>query len=355
MKQSKFFAKNNKAWGHKWGFKDSKFIMNADRTVHMTGKRYELSGLILPDLIPFIENIFGIKINPNDKQAEVIDKSIIKPHLNKGFVEGLKSCLPADRYSSSDEERRLHSHGQTSMPEVYRVMHSSLDRLVDMVVYVESAEESQQLLKLAQEYDVCLVPFGGGTNVSCALKLPQQEKRMIVSVDTRRLNKIEWIDKKSRRAHIQAGITGSQLEKQLNAKGYTIGHEPDSIEFSTLGGWISTNASGMKKNRYGNIEDIVENVSMITPSGKIEQTKPITRASIGIAPQNLLFGSEGNLGLITSATLKLHKNPEVKRYNSIVFPNWDLGSKFMYELSGTHYIPAGIRLVDNVQFRFGQF
>ena len=201
---------------------------------------------------------------------------------------------------------------------------------------------------------MCLVPFGGGTSVSSALQIPESETRMVVALDTRRMDKIEWINEEDRRVCVQAGITGSRLEELQGEKGFTVGHEPDSIELSTLGGWIATNASVMKKNRYGNIEDIVENVSMVSPNGKIEQVDPITRASIGITPQNILFGSEGNLGLITKAILKLHKKPELKKYNSAVFPDWGTGVKFLYELSKTSFIPASVRLVDNVQFRFGQ-
>jgi alkyldihydroxyacetonephosphate synthase len=93
---------------------------------------------------------------------------------------------------------------------------------------------------------------------------------------------------------------------------------------------------------------------MVSPNGTIEQVDPIIRASIGIKPQNILFGSEGNLGLITKAILKMHKKPEVHKYNSAVFPNWETGLKFLYELSKTNFIPASVRLVDNVQFRFGQ-
>ena len=120
-----------------------------------------------------------------------------------------------------------------------------------------------------------ILTFGGGTNVTNALKLPKAEKRMIVSVDTRRMNKIKSIDKENLLITVQAGITGKQLEEELHKKGYTVGHEPDSIELSTLGGWISTNAAGMKKNRYGNIEDIVQNVTMVTPNGSINQIKPL--------------------------------------------------------------------------------
>ena len=223
-----------------------------------------------------------------------------------------------------------------------------------MVFYVENNEEVQRLIELAVEFNVCLVPFGGGTSVTSALKIPSSEQRMIVSVDLRRMNQVEWINEEDRQVCVQAGITGSDLEDLLAEKGYCMGHEPDSVELSTLGGWIATNASGMKKNRYGNIEDIVENVTMITAKGTVEQVKPLSRASIGFKPQNILFGSEGNLGIITKAVLKIHKTPEIKKYNSIIFKDWETGVQFLYNLSKTNFIPSSVRLVDNMQFRFGQ-
>ena len=174
-----------------------------------------------------------------------------------------------------------------------------------------------------------------------------------MSVDMRPMNKIEWIDRENLRACVQAGIIGADLEEELGKQGLICGHEPDSIELSTLGGWIATNASGMKKNRYGNIEQIVENITLVTPEGVIEQKAPLCRASIGMQPQNLLFGNEGNLGLITKAVIKVHPKPEVTRYGSLVFPSMELGTRYLYELAHSGVLPASIRLVDNIQFRFG--
>ncbi len=354
QESKKFFAHIHNTWGHKWGYKDTKFILNDDRTVRMIGDRYELCGQDMPDFVPYVEEMLGITIDPNDMLPEVEAKTVRTPNVNETFVEQVKSSFEEDRYSFANEDRLIHSHGQTTSEEVYKILYAEIDRNVDMVFYIESEEEAVMLINLAQEWNVCLIPFGGGTSVSSALKIPESETRMVVAIDTRRMDKIEWINEEDRRVCVQAGITGSRLEELLAEKGFTVGHEPDSIELSTLGGWIATNASGMKKNRYGNIEDIVENVSMVSPNGKIEQVDAITRASIGITPQNILFGSEGNLGLITKATLKIHKIPEVKKYNSAVFPDWLTGVKFLYELSKTSFIPASVRLVDNVQFRFGQ-
>ena len=113
------------------------------------------------------------------------------------------------------------------------------------------------MVKLAVKHEVMLVPFGGGTNVTHSLMIYPSEKRMVVSVDMSRMNKILWVDKQNGLACIQAGIVGQDLERDLKPYGVLSGQEPDSAEFSTLGGWISTRMSGMRKNTYGNIEDVV--------------------------------------------------------------------------------------------------
>jgi alkyldihydroxyacetonephosphate synthase len=351
--KEKFFAVNATNWGHKWGYRDSTFILNKDRSVSMTGNRYELCGIEMPDFIPYVEEMLDITIDPDDMLKEVENKPVKEARINERFFNAVKSEFPEDRYTFKDDERLMHSQGQTT-DEVYKAIYLKIDKMTDMVFYVESEEDVKKLILMAEEHRVCLVPYGGGTSVSNALQIPEQEQRMVVAVDTRRMDAIELIDEEDRRVTVQAGITGGRLEELLQEKGFTVGHEPDSIEFSTLGGWISTNASGMKKNRYGNIEDIVENVTMITPGGVIEQIKPLTRASIGVKPQNMLLGSEGNFGIITKATLKLHTLPGVQTYNSALFHDWETGVEFMYELSQGDAVPASARLMDNAQFRFGQ-
>ncbi|PSB03017.1 FAD-binding oxidoreductase [Merismopedia glauca] len=347
-------SSNNALWGHKWGYADTSLKINEDRSVIMTGDRYALSGYKMPYLIPYIEELLDIKIELKDVLEEVKQAYITPPNCNADFTQAIADLFPAHQYSFEDSERLLHSHGQTTFEEVHKVLYSQLERLVDMVFYCESTADAQKLIELAIKYDVCLVPFGGGTSVSCALKLPLTETRAIVSVDMKRMNRLEWIDRENLRACFQAGITGKQLEAELRQHGFVCGHEPDSLELSTLGGWIATNASGMKKNRYGNIEQIVENITLLTPTGVIEQIAPTPRASMGMQLQNLLFGNEGNLGLIIQAVIKIHPLPQVTKYGSLIFPNFDLGVKFLYEVAHSGFIPASIRLVDNNQFRFGQ-
>ncbi len=341
-------------WGHRWGYADTRFVVNPDRSVKVTGSRYAVSGYDMPGFLPFIEEMLGVTIDLDDVKPERMDKPVPAPALNAAFGDALAAVFAPAQIRNDPRERLVHSHGQTTADEVYQVLYTHLDRVVDMVVYPETQAQVEALIALAAAHDVCLVPYGGGTSVSCALKLPAGEARAIVSVDMRHMDAIEWIDRENFRACVQAGITGGHLEEQLAAEGFTCGHEPDSVELSTLGGWIATNASGMKKNRYGNIEDIVESVTLVTPRGVIEQLMPMPRVSMGIEPQHLAFGSEGNLGIITRAVIRIHKLPQVTRYSSYVFPDFHTGTAFLYDLTQAGVLPASIRLVDNVQFRFGQ-
>jgi alkyldihydroxyacetonephosphate synthase len=133
-----------------------------------------------------------------------------------------------------------------------------------------------------------------------------------------------------------------------------MGHEPDSVELSTLRGWIATNASGMKKNQYGNIEDILLDVTVISVAGKLQRAQVASRESIGLDPKLWMIGSEGSLGIVTSAVVKLFPLPDEQRYGSIIFKTFEEGLAFMYDLAQEEKLPASVRLVDNLQFQFGQ-
>jgi alkyldihydroxyacetonephosphate synthase len=187
-----------------------------------------------------------------DAQA---DMEIAAPVINYDFIEELGDAH-LSRRSFLKWERIMHSHGAT-FQEIDTLRNGTIERPVDMVVYPNSTEHCERLVTLAVKHNVMLVCYGGGTNVTQSLMIYPSEKRMVVSVDMARMNAIKWVDKENGLACVQTGIMGQDLERDLTPYGVISGHEPDSAEFSTLGGWISTRASGMKKNTYGNIEDIV--------------------------------------------------------------------------------------------------
>jgi len=340
---------------HRWGYADTRFEFDGPRSVQLTGSRYPLAGISLPHLIPFVESVISLPFTPDEMEPEVPQRGIPEPILSSEFSDALRQALPPDRIVTDDGVRLAHSHGQVSVAEIYRIIyHGPPPRVTDVVAYPQTEEEVRALIALATEHNACLVPYGGGTNVSGALTLPQDEARTILSVDMRGLDRILSVDEENLTATVQAGIAGKDLERELGERGYTCGHDPDSVEFSTLGGWISTNASGMKKNRYGNIEDIVLEATLVTPTGDIETCRVTPRNSTGVAPRGLLFGSEGNFGIITRAVIKIHSLPEVRQYGSLVFRRFEDGVRFLKALRQTGVLPASIRLVNNNEFRFGQ-
>jgi alkyldihydroxyacetonephosphate synthase len=237
---------------------------------------------------------------------------------------------------------------------MWAIKHGRIERIPDLVVRPETDAEVETIIELARQHDVCLIPYGGGTNVTDALRCPADERRSIVSVDLRRMNRVLWLDPENRVACIEAGANGREIAEQLGRHGFTLGHEPDSFEFSTLGGWIATNASGMKKNRYGNIEDLVLGITAITSKGRLERPTALPRESVGGDPARWLLGSEGRLGIVTRAVLKVFPLPEVQRHASLIFRDLDAGLAFLYDVERSGVKPASIRLMDNLQFQFGQ-
>ncbi len=336
-----------------WGFRDTAFAILPNGNVTLTGKRYGLSGLELPDLLPWMRQTLGVDIPVADTHDAAYPPAVPSAVVNEGFVAELKTLLPGDAVTSDPLERLRHGHGHT-LEAMYAIKYGCVERVPDVVVQPSTVEEVVALVESALRHDVCLVPYGGGTNVTDALRCPAGEQRMIVSVDLGRMNRILWIDPVNRMACIQAGAVGRHIQAQLAEHGFTMGHEPDSVEFSTLGGWIATHASGMKKNRYGNIEDIVLDVHAVTARGELARPSVAPRESVGIDPRRWLFGSEGTLGIITHAVVKVFPKPEVERYDAVLFPDFETGVAFLKDLTRESTPPASVRLVDNLQFQLSQ-
>lgn len=320
--------------------------MNSQGQVFLDSTRYENSGKPLPHFAKWIEEQ-GLDFN----SRAVCQKNmpIDPPRSNQDFLERVtKHCV---HLSQEPDERIFHSHGHT-LQEMYAVKFGKLDRVVDVVVYPGSEVDVEEIMKAAGDFNVLLIPYGGGTNVTHSLQVEVTEERMVCSVDMSKMNHVRKVNLVSMTAVVEAGIVGKDLENELNRYGVCCGHEPDSVEFSTLGGWISTKASGMKKNVYGNIEDIVLTIRIVTPIGTWEKPCSAPRMSTGPDVNNFIIGHEGLFGIITQATIKVKKLPEVKDYDSILFPSYEIGAQFMYQCGITGIRPASIRLVDNNQFKF---
>lgn len=256
-------------------------------------------------------------------------------------------------YSESGEDRLIRAHGQTLF-DIHTLRESTFKRIPDLVVWPTCHNDVLKLVQAANEHNVTIIPFGGGTSVSGSITCPKNEKRSIVILDTSQMNRMLWLDKENMVACFESGIFGQDLERELRKIGLTVGHEPDSYEFSTLGGWVATRASGMKKNVYGNIEDLVVRVKMVTCKGVLERNCSAPRVSCGPDFNQIILGSEGTLGVVTEVVLKVRSLPPFKQYGSLVFPTFENGIKCLREIAEHRLQPASIRLIDNEQFRFGQ-
>jgi alkyldihydroxyacetonephosphate synthase len=336
-----------------WGFADSGFAITAEGGLTFTGDRYPLSGQDLSSFLPWAEQVLGLEIDVADVHVSRYPPPIPDPIRHPDFERELAAGLRPDQIDDDPETRLRHGHGHTQ-EEMWAIKYDRLERVPDLVVWPENDEEVEAIVALARLHGICLVPYGGGTNVTDALRCPSQETRSIVSVDMRRMNRVLWIDPENRMACIQAGANGREIAEQLGRHGFTLGHEPDSYEFSTLGGWIATHASGMKKNRYGNIEDLVLGLTAVTPSGRLEREAAPPRESVGGDPARWLIGSEGRLGIVTRALVKVFPAPEVQRHGSVVFRDFETGLAFLRDVERSGVKPASIRLMDNLQFQFGQ-
>ncbi|VDN06250.1 unnamed protein product [Thelazia callipaeda] len=336
-----------------WGYVDSYFEVRNIMDVVLTGNRYDISGQSLPYLIKYMSEKLNVDINYKTPSLRYEDLIIPHPIHNLDFISFLQSSKIS--FSDRPNYRLMRSHGHT-VHDIVNLRSGSLGRIPDIIVWPKSEEEI--LMASGKNFDVVIIPIGGGTSVTEALKCPEDEARTICSLDMALMDRIIYIDEKNFLCRAQAGIIGQNLERLLNEKGYTCGHEPDSVEFSSLGGWIATRASGMKKNKYGNIEDLLVHVSFATPIGIIRRQCQVPRLSGGPDLQQVILGSEGILGVVTEATLKIFPKPEVKKYGSFLFPTFEIGVNFFRDVAKRLVFQqcqcASMRLVDNEQFLMGQ-
>ena len=176
------------------------------------------------------------------------------------------SRIPRHPLISTDPKLRLeHAHGQ-SLPEWIALRYGTLERFPDGVARPGSVDAVEEILKFAAEHDVLVIPYGGGTSVVGHLEVPQGA-RMVLSLTLERLNRLVHLDSENRLATFEAGVRGPQLEQQLNARGFTLGHYPQSFEYSTLGGWVVTRSSGQQSRHFGRIEQLFAGGEVVTPSG----------------------------------------------------------------------------------------
>jgi alkyldihydroxyacetonephosphate synthase len=304
-----------------------------------------------PDLGPFIKRHLDLDVErPTARPVAFDDLAVPEPSLAPGLRVALQGAVGADRVSTDPLDRVVHARGKC-LRDLIRHRRGDIGRLPDVVVRPGGEDEVEAVVRAALEADAVVIPFGGGTNISGSLEAPEDEARTVISVDVGRMNRVLSIDGASRIARVQPGVFGPHLEEQLNVQGWTLGHFPDSFTHSTLGGWIATRSSGMQSDKYGDVADLTRAVRVVTPAGVLA-TRPVPHASTGPSVLEMVLGSEGRLGVITEATVHVHRLPERRTILGYLFPSWIEALAAMREIAESEASPSVTRVSDAPETRF---
>ncbi|QRK11468.1 FAD-binding oxidoreductase [Archangium violaceum] len=251
----------------------------------------------------------------------------------------------AELCSAEDSDRAAHTYGK-GYGDLVRGFHGDFSPAPDFVARPHNEDDVRAVMEWCADNRVALIPFGGGTSVVRGVEAAIGEGfHGAVSLDMRRMDRVVEVDPLSRAARIQAGATGPVLEARLAPHGLTLRHFPQSFEFSTLGGWIATRAGGHFATLYTHIDDLVQSTRMLTPRG-LHETRRLPASGAGPAPDRLVLGSEGTLGVITEAWVRVQARPLFRANASVLFPDFATGVRAVRELSQSGLHPSNCRLLD---------
>jgi alkyldihydroxyacetonephosphate synthase len=251
----------------------------------------------------------------------------------------------AEMCTSDDHARASHALGK-SYSDVVNGFRGRFEHPPDFVATPRDEADVERLLEWCCGERVAAIAFGGGTSVvgGVTADVPDSYNGAI-AIDLRALDRVLEVDDVSRSARIQGGATGPLLEAQLGEHGLTLRHFPQSFEYSTLGGWIATRAAGHFATVWTHIEDFVESARAITPVG-VWQSRRLPSSGAGVSPDRMLAGSEGTLGLITEAWVRVQPRPQHRRSAGVLFSRFSAGAECVRALSQSGLSPANCRLID---------
>jgi alkyldihydroxyacetonephosphate synthase len=302
-----------------------------------------------PALSPFLEHALDLDVARETARAVRFETlSVPEPALPEALAGALGDAV--GEVSTDPLDRVVHARGK-SLRDLVRHRRGDLGRLPDAVVRPGDEDQVAAVVRAALDADAVVIPFGGGTSISGSLEASEAEARPVISLDLSKLRRVLAIDAQSNLARVQAGAYGPDLERQLNARGWTFGHFPDSFTHSTLGGWIATRSSGMQSDRYGDIADLTRAVRVVTPSGLLA-TRPVPHTSTGPSVREMVLGSEGRLGVITEATVHVRRVPERRVILGYLFPTWGDGLAAMQDIAASEASASVTRVSDSYETAF---
>ncbi|MDP3938492.1 MAG: FAD-binding oxidoreductase [Deltaproteobacteria bacterium] len=278
-------------------------------------------------------------------------EAILAPQIGEIALPANRIREGADslgRCGATDDplERAGHTYGK-GLRDLLRAFDRDFAAAPDLVCYPASEEEVVQVLDTCDRHGYAVVPYGGGSSVVGGVEPRGLRERYpgVVSLDLSRLGKLLDLDRESRLARFQAGALGPGLEAQLRGEGLTLRHFPQSFEFSSLGGWIATRSGGHFATVFTHIDDFTHSIRAVTPAGIIE-TRSLPSSGAGPEPKRLLFGSEGSLGVITEASMRVLRRPVFRASATVAFQDFRQAVEAARDLAQSDLHPSNCRLLD---------
>lgn len=252
-------------------------------------------------------------------------KALVDATLESVVAKVPESRLPENALIDTDKEQRVrHARGQ-SFPDWLAMRSGEFGVFPDGVAFPETSEQVRELLDLSVKEDFIVIPYGGGTSVTGHIT-PDKSAKPILTIDMTRMDQLLDLDKESQIATFGAGTPGPLVESQLRAKGYTLGHYPQSWELSTLGGWVASRSSGQQSLRYGRIEQMFAGGQIETLEGTLS-IPAIPASSAGPDLREICMGTEGRLGIFTEVKVRVRALAEQEQFKVYFLPNWDIAKK----------------------------
>ncbi|ANZ38831.1 FAD-linked oxidase [Lentzea guizhouensis] len=250
---------------------------------------------------------------------------------------------PSPLYSTDPLDRLTHARGQ-AYRDVVRNLAGDIGTVPDAVARPRTEQDVVDVLDHCGSNGIAVIPFGGGTSVVGGVE-PRDIDGPVVTLDLGHLDRVLEVDPTSRAARIQAGVLGPDLEAQLKPHGFTLRHFPQSFEFSTLGGWLATRAGGHYATATTHIDDFTESLRVVTPVG-VSESRRVPGSGAGPSPDRMFLGSEGALGVITEAWMRVQEPPRHRAGASVRFADWGRAVEAVRAIAQSGLHPANCRLLD---------
>ena len=282
-------------------------------------------------------------------RVDLEDVELPGPALDEAARRALAAAVGEGEVRDDREARVSHAVGR-SFADLVQIRAGDGSTAPDAVVCPGSAEEVRAVLEACSEHGIAVIPFGGGTSVVGGVAALCGPHSAAISLDLGRMSRVLDLDRESLTAELEPGLFGPRLESLLGTAGLTLGHFPQSFEFSTVGGWVATRSAGQASTGYGRIDEVVEAVRLTAPAGDLS-TRDVPATAAGPSLRELVVGSEGTLGVITAATLRVRPIPEAKHYEAWSFRSFEDGMQAFRAMEQADASPDVARLSDEQETR----